>query len=97
VELQPNDGTCHGSLASVLRKLGRRAEAAEHLARARELIPPDDHYSRACLEAIVGDAEAALDHLAEALAQRPGWCDWARRDPDLAALHGDPRFEALVG
>ena len=22
--------------------------------------------------------------------------DWARRDPELASLHGDPRFAALL-
>jgi tetratricopeptide (TPR) repeat protein len=96
-ELQPDEGICHSSLASVLGKLGLRAEAAEHLARARELISPNDHYSRACLEAIAGNDDAALEQLAKALVQAPGGRVWARHDPDLATLHGDPRFEALVG
>jgi hypothetical protein len=44
-----------------------------------------------------------LDHLGRALDQKStpqqvsSLCDWARRDPDLPSLHGDPRFEALVG
>ena len=34
--------------------------------------------------------------LEKALTERPDMRDWASRDPDLASLHGDPRFEALV-
>lgn len=85
------------SLGRIYRELGREVEAAGHLARARELMPTDDHYNRACLEAITGNTDAALENLAKALAQRPDLHDWARRDPDLASLHGDPRFEELVG
>jgi tetratricopeptide (TPR) repeat protein len=95
----------HASLASVLRKLGRDEEAQQHLARARELLSGDDHYNWACddhynwacIEAIAGNGNKALAHLEQALAQRPGLRAWARRDPDLEALHGHPRFEALVG
>jgi tetratricopeptide (TPR) repeat protein len=97
VELQPDNGTGHASLALGLRQLGREIEAAEHLARARELMAKEDDYNKACIEAIIGDTEAALDHLTLAFAQRPRLRNWAQRDPDLASLHGHPRFEALVG
>ena len=50
----------------------------------------------------VACAFADLDRKAEALdALRKAWesgfkdTDWARRDPDLAPLHGDPEFERL--
>ena len=97
VHLDPAMGMCHGSLASVLRKLGHLEDAEAHLARARALLPRDDDYNRACLEAIAGNAEAALEHLARAREQGFGDRTWAARDPDLASLHGDPRFEMLVG
>ncbi len=48
------------------------------------------------LEAIAGEDDAALDYLEKVLAERPDMRDWASRDPDLASLHGNPRFEALV-
>jgi tetratricopeptide (TPR) repeat protein len=82
-------------LGSVLRKLGREEEAAAHLARARELLPEDDYYNRACLEALAGNVDAALAHLEQALARDPTLRDWARRDPDLESLHGHPRFEGM--
>jgi len=96
VTLEPGMGMRHGSLASVLRKLGRDEEAAAHLARARELIPPDDHYNLACLEAIAGNTDAALDHLEKALAQNPARRDWAARDPDLESLRDHPRFKRMT-
>ena len=84
------------SLAAIYRELGREAKLAEHLARARELLSPDDHYDWACVEAIAGNADAAMEHLRQALDETPGYRFWARRDPDLASLHDYPRFRELV-
>jgi tetratricopeptide (TPR) repeat protein len=97
VKLEPQNGTSRASLVSILRKVGKREEANEHLALARELMANESEYNKACIEAIVGNVDAALAHLERALAQVPGDRGWAARDPDLEALHGDPRFEALVG
>ncbi len=97
IELDPKYASPHASLALVLQKLGRETEAGQHLARARELMANETAYNKACIEAIAGNTEAALDYLAEALAQAPGMRAWARRDPDLASLRGQARFEELVG
>jgi hypothetical protein len=53
------------------------------------------YYNIACAKALKGKKEA-LEALA--LAFQSGWSDLdqTRKDPDLASLHGDPRFEALV-
>ncbi len=95
-ETTPENGARRMALGSVLRALGRDAEAAEHLARARALIPQDDHYNLACLEAIAGDVDAALDHLEKAVAWDATRREWAARDPDLVPLRGHPRFEAII-
>ena len=39
--------------------------------------------------------DEALAALGKAHAAGYGDADWARRDPDLAILHGDPVFERL--
>ncbi|HOT92163.1 MAG TPA: tetratricopeptide repeat protein, partial [Anaerolineae bacterium] len=96
VETVADQGSYQMALGSVLRKLGRDDEAAIHLARARELLPPDDHYDRACLEAIAGNTDAALAHLEKALAWDATSRDWAARDPDLESLRDHPRFKALI-
>lgn len=54
-------------------------------------------YNLACCEARLGDVEKAFDHLGRALAGRPDLVELARGDDDLAALRGDPRFDALIG
>jgi serine/threonine protein kinase/tetratricopeptide (TPR) repeat protein len=53
-------------------------------------------YDRACVEAMLGRRDSALDWLRRAV-QR-GWtnADWMMRDDELEALHGDPDFESIV-
>ena len=96
-ELEPERGVYHASVASALRALGREAEAQEEIARARPLIEKENEYNRACFAAICGEREEALRLLEIALQKRQVSRQWARRDPDLRSLHGDPRFEELVG
>jgi tetratricopeptide (TPR) repeat protein len=52
-------------------------------------------YNLACVEALMGDKEAALEHLAEA-AKNERFREFAKTDSDFDSLRGDPRFsEAL--
>jgi tetratricopeptide (TPR) repeat protein len=96
VELAPTKGSCHASLASVLRRLGREEEARRAIETARPLMEHESEYSRACFAAICGDHEEALRLLQIALDQHQESRDWARLDPDFSSLHNDPRFWALV-
>ncbi len=96
VELEPEDASYRASLAGALRQAGREAEAAEHLARARQWMATESDYNKACIEALSGNPEAALDYLAQALAQGEEDRDWAKQDPDLLSLRQHPRFIALV-
>jgi hypothetical protein len=54
------------------------------------------HYTAACLEALDGHTEAALDHLAQAIEDRPEFAKWAREDEDLVSLRESPRFTELT-
>jgi len=53
-------------------------------------------YNVACFYAEQGDAERAVDLLERAVSL--GWGDraWMEHDSDLDALHGNPRFTALL-
>lgn len=56
---------------------------------------PDDAgvlYNLACAEARAGRREAALGHLADAVAREPRFLDHAQADDDLAGVRDDPRF-----
>lgn len=55
------------------------------------------HYNLACAEARLGEADAAFEHLREAIEKRPQLAEAARDDEDLQSLRGDARFDELVG
>jgi tetratricopeptide (TPR) repeat protein len=65
-----------------------RAHLAEHPDNASVL------YNTACMEALAGEREAALDHLARALELEPRAREWSRSDSDLDPIRDDPRFPA---
>jgi tetratricopeptide (TPR) repeat protein len=89
-------------LACYRARSGRGEEARAIL---REIHPsPVNLYNVACTWALLGETDLALDCLARNLAETPMSAgarekqrEWARRDPDLAALRGEPRFRDLVG
>jgi tetratricopeptide (TPR) repeat protein len=97
VTLDPNDGSHHVSLANACYHLGDREAGDHHLALARPLMEQKDEYNRACFEAIAGNHRAALDLLRVALEKKLQSQEWARHDPDFAALRDDAEFRALVG
>jgi len=53
-------------------------------------------YNLACAEALNGEGDAALEHLARATALEERWRKAARDDPDFDAVRRDPRFELAV-
>jgi hypothetical protein len=52
-------------------------------------------YNLACFYALSGQIELALAELREALQLRPNLIEWSKQDPDLAALHAEPAYQAL--
>ncbi len=53
-------------------------------------------YNLACLDSLLGEPDAAFEHLGEALAKWPAYAETAREDEDFDAIRDDPRFEKLV-
>jgi len=60
----------------------------------RQMSPREEPYNRVCYLTLAGETEAALEAW-ERLAEAPVGVDWrwARVDPDLEGIRGDPRFE----
>jgi hypothetical protein len=76
---------------------GRHDEVKTMLLEGLELHPGNESllYNLACVEALLGDDEAALRHLTES-ATNPRFREYAHTDPDFDSLRDDPRFiEAL--
>lgn len=86
-------------LATSYAAMGRPDDARAALARALAIDPDDNlvRYNAACTMALLGDHDQALD-LLERWVQSTGrhGLYHARQDPDLEALRGRARFEALT-
>jgi len=67
------------------------AEGLEHRPNDSGLV-----YTLGCLEAIEGDADAALRLLERAFAAQPALRRWSRDDDDLVSLRDDVRFQRLT-
>jgi tetratricopeptide (TPR) repeat protein len=78
---------------------GEFAQAKERLLAATERWPDSGGllYNLACAESRLGETDAALGHLAQAMEREPRFADYARSDEDFEAVRSDPRFAKLVG
>jgi len=81
--------------------LYREKDYAGALAACRKGLETHPHnplvlYNVACLEALVGNTDAAWEPLREALESRPAFKELAAKDTDLDALRDDPRFQPLL-
>ncbi len=93
----PEDARARTLLAGAYSKLNRLEEANREANLAAALRPNEATvlYNLACVYCQLDRKEEALTALRKAW--DGGFTDpaWARRDPDLALLHGDPQFETL--
>lgn len=75
------------------KEYGRALE----IMRTRLAEHPDNSnvlYNTACIEALAGEREAALEHLRRAAELEPRVSEWARDDSDLDAIRDGPAFPA---
>jgi adenylate cyclase len=95
----PDDPRAATMRAVSLCRLGQPDEGLAWARRALEIDPTDAgvRYNVACLYALEARTDEAIECLEECLRLGFGNLEWIARDPDLASLHGDPRFEALIG
>ena len=104
----PNTLLTMSNLANTLMEAGKYSEAEklyrETLEIQHRVLSPNHPdaamtlYNLACVTAHEGRKTEAISYLGEAVDQNlPAYGDLAiEKDPDLNALHGDPRFGALV-
>jgi serine/threonine protein kinase/tetratricopeptide (TPR) repeat protein len=97
VELHPEDARALYLGAGAHSLLGHRERALEWANRALALDPEENttRYNVACTYAHLGETGRALDLLEAAVRSGFGNQEWIDNDPDLASLHGEPRFAAL--
>jgi predicted Zn-dependent protease len=87
-EAAPESAAGFVHAAFCLHELGRTAEAKELLLAAPRGIEnePVFHYNLACYECALGNLDTARAHLEECFAMDKKYREFAKTDPDLAAL-----------
>jgi serine/threonine protein kinase/tetratricopeptide (TPR) repeat protein len=93
----PEDARARVLLASSYAEMDRADDATREMQFARALRPNDSSvlYNCACINCKLGRKADALDVLKKAWEAGFKDSEWARRDPDLALLHGEADFEKL--
>jgi tetratricopeptide (TPR) repeat protein len=97
IEIDPDYSLAHATLGGYYRKMGLEELAQEHLGKAmKNIFDSENEYNRACLEAICGNADQAIELLRVALMNKQTYVDWVLRDPDLDFIRQDSRFKQLI-
>jgi tetratricopeptide (TPR) repeat protein len=91
-------------MAEFHRNQGNREQAGKMMGEmARSMVGLDEgsawqgdvKYSLACHYSLLGDKADAIRELQESLVLNPGLIDWAKEDPDLDAIQGEPEYQAI--
>jgi serine/threonine protein kinase/Flp pilus assembly protein TadD len=98
LEFNPDDPRAATMCAVSLCRLGEPVQGLEWAERALAIDPEDAgiRYNVACLYALEGETELALDCLEDAFRHGFGNREWIERDPDLHSRRDDPRFQKLM-
>jgi len=98
LELNPDDPRAATMCAVAACRLGRKEEGLEWARHALAADPEDAGvcYNVACLYALEGEADRAIDCLEDAFNVGFANPEWVDRDPDLDSLRSLPRFQALL-
>lgn len=92
-------------LGQVATQHGYAAYAIELHERAAQLMNTLDDspawqgvtaYNLGCIYALAGEKQKALQQLRQGLSLYPSLLPWSKQDTDLASLHADPDFLALI-
>ncbi len=96
-ELQPEDFQCLLLSEVALNRLGRKAEwVGLAVAGAADGSDVSLTYNAACVYALIGEKDAAIDLLEANVARGFGKRDWVEHDSDFDSLREDPRFVTLL-
>ena len=96
-ELDPDHYLAHASLGGYYRKLGLEELAQKHIGKAmRNIYDSENEYNRACLDAICGNVDQAIELLRIALEKKQTYVEWIIHDPDLDFIREDARFKRLI-
>ena len=98
IEIHPDDARALYFGAGILARIGDHAKSYEWARRALAIDPEETAilYNVACVYALLGRTEDALNCLGKVMEHGAFYKNWAAKDSDLDSLRSDPRFLALL-
>ena len=84
-----------GSMARILRRLGRQDRASEAIAEL-ERLARSRYVGPLAWASAYADGPERITWLARAFDEHEGWVPLLNTDPDLADLHSNPAFLSLL-
>jgi len=98
LELNPDDPRAWLLSGAALMRLGQRDQALERGRRAFAVDPNDSGvlYNLACIYALAGSSDEAIDYLDKAVQNGFGQREWLENDSALDSIREEPRFQALL-
>lgn len=86
------------ALAEMYTETGRYEQGLRMDMELSRVCPADplSWYNLGCSFSLVGRKEEAIEALGKSLEVGYDDYDWMKRDPDLAAVRDDPRFESML-
>jgi len=99
LELNPDDARALYLGANALIQFGQRERALDWVRRAYAIDPTDSGvlYNVACVYALGGLIDEAIECIDKAIQNGFGHREWLDNDSDLDSLREDPRFQELRG
>jgi serine/threonine protein kinase/Flp pilus assembly protein TadD len=97
-ENHPDDPRALYLGAGILARIGEHAKSYDWARRALAIDPEETSilYNVACVYALLGKTEDALQCLGKVMEHGTFFKNWAAKDSDLDSLRFDPRFHALL-
>jgi len=98
IEIDPRDPTFHNNLGYAYSRQGKSDSARTEYETAVSLYP--DYaaalFNLACLHSLQGNLDLALPFLERAMEKGFTNFEFIQKEPDLARLRGDPRYQELL-
>ena len=98
LELNPDDARAANLAAGVFASLGEAEPAIKYAERSLAIDPEDPMllYNVACMYSSLGRIDQAITCLERAVEKGFGHREWIDNDPDLNAIRGNPKYQAIV-
>lgn len=97
IDITPQFARAYASLSSQYRKLGLEDIAKAYYEKAQALqVDDESDYNKACMAALGGNHDRALELLEVALQNERSYLTWAQHDSDFHCLQNDVRFQSLL-